>query len=176
MEGSGLNRGSTLWWFVKTVRSGARAADGSLPAEKWERGGVHPTLNSFDGGEARATVVVGGVLGAVSHTLTSSAAAEDGSGRGTPVVATALTTRCGNTQDDQQVGQLISSGPGVRRLTPRECERLQGFPDDHTLVPNKRGKLMSDSARYKQMGNAVTVNVIHHIGLMLNDAIDWEGK
>lgn len=40
----------------------------------------------------------------------------------------------------------------VRRLTPRECERLQGFPDDHTLMDGA-----SDSHRYRQMGNAVAV-------------------
>ena len=51
----------------------------------------------------------------------------------------------------------------IRRLTPRECERLQGFPDDWTLVPIGNG-MMSDTQRYKQMGNAVTVNVITVIG------------
>jgi DNA (cytosine-5)-methyltransferase 1 len=47
----------------------------------------------------------------------------------------------------------------VRRLTPRECDRLQGFPDDWGLVPDHKGKPMSDSARYKQLGNAVNVAV-----------------
>lgn len=46
---------------------------------------------------------------------------------------------------------------GVRRLTPTECERLQGFPDGWTAG-------QSDTQRYKQMGNAVTVNVIEWIG------------
>ena len=46
---------------------------------------------------------------------------------------------------------------GVRRLTPTECERLQGFPDGWTAG-------QSDSARYRQLGNAVTVNVIEWIG------------
>ena len=48
--------------------------------------------------------------------------------------------------------------PIVRRLTPLECERLQGFPDNWTNVEG-----MSDTQRYKQMGNAVTVNVIQAI-------------
>lgn len=48
----------------------------------------------------------------------------------------------------------------VRRLTPVECERLQGFPDDWTAD-------QADSNRYKQMGNAVTVNVISWIGARL---------
>lgn len=45
----------------------------------------------------------------------------------------------------------------IRRLTPVECERLQGFPDNWT-------EGVSDTQRYKQMGNAVTVNVIEEIG------------
>lgn len=52
---------------------------------------------------------------------------------------------------------------GVRRLTPKECERLQGFPDDWTAI-------CSDTQRYKQMGNAVTVNVIEWIGKRIMEA------
>lgn len=52
----------------------------------------------------------------------------------------------------------------VRRLTPRECERLQGFPDDWTLVPNDRGGMMADGPRYKMLGNSMAVPVIRWIG------------
>jgi DNA (cytosine-5)-methyltransferase 1 len=52
---------------------------------------------------------------------------------------------------------------GVRRLTPRECERLQGFPDDYTLVPY-RNKLASDGPRYKALGNSMAVPVMRWIG------------
>jgi DNA (cytosine-5)-methyltransferase 1 len=52
----------------------------------------------------------------------------------------------------------------VRRLTPRECERLQGFPDDWTLVSNAKGKPMADGPRYKQCGNSMPTNVIRWIG------------
>ena len=48
----------------------------------------------------------------------------------------------------------------IRRLTPTECERLQGFPDGWT-------KIVSDSQRYKCCGNAVTVNVIQDIAIRL---------
>jgi len=51
----------------------------------------------------------------------------------------------------------------VRRLTPRECERLQGFPDDYTLVPF-RGKPASDSNRYKALGNSMAVPVMRWLG------------
>ena len=50
----------------------------------------------------------------------------------------------------------IIEGGGVRRLTPLECERLQGFPDNWTAG-------VSDTQRYKALGNAVTVNVIKAI-------------
>lgn len=52
---------------------------------------------------------------------------------------------------------------GVRRLTPRECERLQGFPDDFTLVPY-RGKFAADGPRYRAIGNSMCVNVMRWIG------------
>lgn len=51
----------------------------------------------------------------------------------------------------------------VRRLTPRECERLQGFPDDHTLIPWK-GKPATDGHRYKALGNSMAVPVMRWIG------------
>jgi len=51
----------------------------------------------------------------------------------------------------------------VRRLTPMECERLQGFPDGYTAVPY-RGKLAADGPRYKALGNSMAVNVMRWIG------------
>jgi DNA (cytosine-5)-methyltransferase 1 len=51
----------------------------------------------------------------------------------------------------------------IRRLTPRECERLQGFPDDYTLIPFK-GKMASDAPRYKALGNSWPVPVVQWIG------------
>ena len=76
----------------------------------------------------------------------------------------------------------------VRRLTPRECERLQGFPDDWTsekaeveLVGNEwkaTGKIVkqADGPRYKQMGNAVTVNVAAWFGGRLANVEEAEGE
>ena len=51
----------------------------------------------------------------------------------------------------------------VRRLTPVECERLQGFPDGHTDVPY-RGKPASDGPRYKAIGNSMAVPCMAFIG------------
>lgn len=52
--------------------------------------------------------------------------------------------------------QAIEKHNNLRKLTPIECERLQGFPDNHT-------EGVSDTQRYKQMGNTITVNVIQEI-------------
>lgn len=57
----------------------------------------------------------------------------------------------------------IASAMQVRRLTPRECERLQGFHDDYTLVPY-RGKPAADGPRYKALGNSMAVNCMEWIG------------
>jgi DNA (cytosine-5)-methyltransferase 1 len=56
-------------------------------------------------------------------------------------------------------------GYRIRRLTPIECERLQGFPDDHTSFGNYDGEVkpMSNTQRYKQCGNAVTVDVVEAV-------------
>lgn len=57
------------------------------------------------------------------------------------------------------------NNPSIRRLTPKECERLQGFPDDWTSKGIIDGKVvdMSDTQRYKQCGNAVTVDVVQAV-------------
>jgi DNA (cytosine-5)-methyltransferase 1 len=57
----------------------------------------------------------------------------------------------------------IATNSAVRRLTPRECERLQGFPDDYTLIPY-RGKPAADGPRYKALGNSMAVPVMRWIG------------
>jgi DNA (cytosine-5)-methyltransferase 1 len=65
----------------------------------------------------------------------------------------------------------VHVGSAVRRLTPRECERLQGFPDDYTLIM-VRGKPAADGPRYKALGNSMAVNVMRWIGerILLADA------
>ena len=58
---------------------------------------------------------------------------------------------------------LISLTP-PRHLTPRECERLQGFPDDWTAVSMPNGKPVSNTQRYKMLGNSMAVPVMRWIG------------
>lgn len=72
-----------------------------------------------------------------------------------------------NTLNQFDVGERDTHGVvqdlRVRRLTPRECERLQGFPDDWTQVPH-RGKPAADGPRYKAIGNSMAVPVMRWIG------------
>ncbi len=76
-----------------------------------------------------------------------------------------LTSSDSGTQ--QSPGVLV--GRCVRRLTPRECERLQGFPDDWTRW-RADGTEVADSTRYRMCGNAVTVNVAEWIGRRIVEA------
>ena len=63
-------------------------------------------------------------------------------------------------------GPTVMQTMTVRRLTPRECERLQGFPDDYTLIPwrKKAADDCPDGPRYKALGNSMAVNVVTWIG------------
>lgn len=168
-------------WYVKTTRSGARDVEGNLPPEVWTEGVVCPTLNQFDNtGESRATVIVfhphrsdgARIQGDTINTLTAFMGT---GGLNTPMVSKTMaydeyndsisethhTLRAGTKQS---TGVLTSI---VRRLTPVECERLQGFPDNWTeqRYDYKKGKVVeqADSSRYKQMGNAVAVPVVDWI-------------
>ena len=62
----------------------------------------------------------------------------------------------------------------VRRLTPTECERLQGVPDGHTLIPwrGKPADLCPDGPRYKALGNSWAVPVVHWIARRLTAALE----
>lgn len=57
----------------------------------------------------------------------------------------------------------------VRRLTPRECERLQGFPDDYTALPKA-----ADGPRYRSLGNSMAVPVISWIGNRIRKVVESE--
>ena len=91
------------------------------------------------------------------------------------------TTGRGRTQKDK-TGALTCQGNWgtldkdylIRRLTPTECERLQGFPDNWTQY-GKDGELISDTQRYKCCGNAVTTNVITAIVDEMFDGVEKNG-
>lgn len=96
--------------------------------------GLSPTLNTAQGGNRQPNII------------TSTITTENAHGFGKNVTA-------------NQVYDIAVLTGKIRRLTPIECERLQGFPDGWTIG--------SDTQRYKQCGNAVTVNVIKDIMMKL---------
>lgn len=103
-------------------------------------GGVVPTLNAFDNGDSRATVLI--FYGNRVDDI-----------RFQGKVINTLQARMGTGGNNMP---MISKESTVRRLTPTECERLQGFPDGWT-------EDQADTHRYKQMGNAVAVPVVSWI-------------
>jgi site-specific DNA-cytosine methylase len=125
----------TSLWFTKS-----RRAQNEDDYETWIEGGVMPTMNAFDNGDVRTTIAI----------LMRMREGKPGGGKG-PLISEdkSLTIATSNDQT------LLNKGT-VRRLTPVECERLQGFPDDWTAG-------QSDSSRYKQMGNAVAVPVVEWV-------------
>lgn len=67
--------------------------------------------------------------------------------------------------------QAVLMQARVRKLMPIECERLQGFPDGHTDVAG-----LSDTARYKALGNSWPVPVVHWIGKRIKEAVDAQTR
>ncbi len=114
------------------------------------------------------------VTGSVAHTLRAEGfdASEDGTGRGTPLVAfnarqdpaPGLIAGALDTSSPQAQAVAIADQWAVRRLTPTECERLQGFPDGYTDVPYRNKTTAADGPRYKALGNSMAVNVMRWIG------------
>jgi len=128
-----MSQKTNLWW------NKSRRAQTNEDYETWVEGGVVPTLNAFDNGDTRATTIVfyGNRVADIrlqDDKINTLQARMGTGGNNMPMVST--------TQ--------------VRRLTPLECERLQGFPDGWT-------EGQADTHRYKQMGNAVAVPVVEWI-------------
>jgi site-specific DNA-cytosine methylase len=179
-------------WFTKS-----RRAQNEDDYETWIEGGVMPTMNAFDNGDVRTTIIIfhphyhdgARVQGDTMNTLTSRMGT---GGNNVSMVATIFSHTQGlDAQPSEEVSPTLRAGGAgmavaydefndsvsdthhtlrsgtkqstgvinkstVRRLTPVECERLQGFPDDWTAG-------QSDSSRYKQMGNAVAVPVVEWV-------------
>jgi site-specific DNA-cytosine methylase len=136
-----MSQKTNLWW------NKSRRAQNNEHYETWIKGGVVPTMNAFDNGDTRATTIIfyGNRVADIrlqDDKINTLQARMGTGGNNMPMVAT--------TQ--------------VRRLTPLECERLQGFPDGWTAD-------QVDTHRYKQMGNAVAVPVVEWIIQGIVDSI-----
>jgi site-specific DNA-cytosine methylase len=81
-------------------------------------------------------------------------------------VAGTLETTCHDYSRADSFNMAVASNLSVRRLTPTECDRLQGFPDGFTQIPwrNKPTENCPDGPRYKALGNSMAVPVMRWIG------------
>lgn len=88
---------------------------------------------------------------------------------GDGAIAGALAGALAASPGTKQQKYVTATAMQVRRLTPTECERLQGFPDGYTAI-TYRGKLAADGPRYKALGNSMAVPVMAWIGRQIDIA------
>lgn len=139
--------------------------------------GAHPPAIAFKPGSSADARSVG----AEEEVCPSLEAGGGGNNR--PAVAFAevsdpIATNQGKTwtregENNFRVSNVAVSEMQVRRLTPVECERLQGFPDDYTRIPykGKPAEKCPDGPRYKALGNSMAVPVMAWIGKKLNEVM-----
>ncbi|MFN9203589.1 MAG: DNA (cytosine-5-)-methyltransferase [Gemmatimonas sp.] len=164
--------------LIGTLNTGSKSGSGQQPAvlafavRGREGGGmaevseVSPSLRTPGGGSSHAHVLC--TTGHVTHALTHEGAdaSEDGTGRGTPIVARMVAfgeyatdgTASTIKQRDYKDATDLVVGARPRRLTPLECERLMSWPDGWTRYGRKEDGAvyeLSDTARYRLCGNGV---------------------
>ena len=151
-----------------------------------DAGPIAPTLRAMNHSGSHANAggqVAVCVTGEITHTLKAEGfdGSEDGTGRGQPIVTCDVVgtmSAAGGTekkhgfgwgQQDWENGYCQPMGSAMRRLTPAECERLQGFPDNYTSIPwrKKPESECPDGPRYKAIGNSKAVTVVRWIGRRL---------
>jgi len=114
--------------------------------------GAAPTLNTMGGGQREPCVTHAVGTDLYNGAITGDVAATMGT-PGSSVNAS---------------GPSVMQQMAVRRLTPKECERLQGFPDNYTDIQPK-GKSTPDGPRYKALGNSMAVPVMAWIGKRIQE-------
>jgi DNA (cytosine-5)-methyltransferase 1 len=175
-ESGGPDRDETDLSVAQAFRKSKRAQS-CEDDETWVDDGLANTLNGFDTGDTRTTHAVAYTVdmqackgnanigdGSVSPTLCKP------SGNDVHAVAGAFSCK-----DHGADASAVATCMVVRRLTPVECERLQGFPDGWTQIGTDE-KPTADTHRYKQLGNAVTVNVAEWIAKRAHDVLVKEVK
>jgi site-specific DNA-cytosine methylase len=143
--------------FTKSKRAQSVTDD-----ETWVDGQVNHTLSLFDQGDTRATTVAVGF-----NWQNGGGYGNANEGLGITVEGTGPLQRC-NTP-------AVAQAMTVRRLTPIECEFLQGFPRNYTLIPwrKKQAEDCPDGPRYKALGNSMAVNCMAWIGERI---AKWEAE
>lgn len=131
----------------------AKRAQSTTDDESWVEGQQSNTLNNFDVGDTRTTHAVVEPKLYENH-------AQDSRVTGPHDVAPTVAAKFGTGG-----GNVPLVGPmAVRRLTPNECLRLQGFPDNWTNIPWKGKPTAPDGPQYKCAGNSFAVPVVRWIG------------
>lgn len=115
----------------------------------YSKDGLSPTLDSMGGGNRMPKIV-----------------AERGRGEGWQQQLEEREDGLTNSLTSATKDNMVSEGIRIRKLTPKECFRLQGFPDEYF---ERAASVCSDSQLYKQAGNSVTVNVIYEIAKRLKE-------
>jgi DNA (cytosine-5)-methyltransferase 1 len=161
----GFNMVAQAFTVAEARRTGTIELKNQAPTltSQTKRGDTEPCVLAFAQnqlGEVRA--------GEVFNTINTNSNA---SGRNTPMVAFPANMSATQYASTEGVAcnlqarnpTAIATAMQVRRLTPTECERLQGFPDGYTQVQH-RGKPAADGPRYKALGNSMAVPVMAWIG------------
>ena len=183
--------------FVQEAYRKSRRAQSVNDHETWVNDGIANTINTFDVGDVRTTHAVvalaentigrqpqnggngngftedgpmytlnaTGVHG-VSYGFEPGIAKREGEpNRFVEELAPTLRANMGDNQT------AMANHMAVRRLTPIECERLQGFPDDYTNIPWRKKEESPDGPRYKAMGNSMAVPVMKWIGQRIKEVL-----
>lgn len=174
---------STL--IAGTLQASGKAA-GSATQQDAESGLLVPL--AFGGNDSRGSIDLATTL--LSHNsarlnfdsdtflcFDSKASGRSGFGVSSDVTST-LRAMNSTKHHPNSGGQLaIANRFGVRRLTPRECERLMGFPDDFTLIPyhGSKRRPAKDGPRYKALGNSMPVTVMEWLGQRIAEMHQWRG-
>lgn len=124
----------------------------------YDASGISPTLDTCQGGQRMPKI-------SIKQCLTPDRIEKRQNGRrfkedDDPMFTLTGQDKHGILIDDKKL-------PRIRKLTPRECFRLQGFPDEYF---ERAASVNSDSQLYKQAGNSVTVNVIYEIAKRFKEA------
>ena len=160
--------------FERAGETGHPAAGGA--AEQNPAAYVESSFGAFAERSTAGTVKAsgGGIGGGsetliVAHCITSNTIERQPGNGGIGVSPTAYTLTASGRH-------AVQHGQTVRRLTPLECERLQGMPDHHTRIPwrGKPAEQCPDAPRYKAIGNSMAVPVMRWMGQRIKDFLETE--
>ena len=159
-EGRNNFRTHNLVASLDTELNGSEDVIGPLKALSRSGGGVKPAVAIHENQRAELSL---------NDTVGSLKVGGGKPGQGYPAVAFTCSEQANGfaweldaqvPNDSRNIQQGIRSGMAVRRLTPLECERLQGFPDHYTRI----GARTPDGPRYKALGNSMAVPVMRWLG------------